>query len=107
MKQPLFYFRYIDDIIGIWEHTEEELNEYVRVANSIHQNISLTLRASRNQIEFLDVMLKIDSQNILSTTLFEKPSNAFLYLHNSSNHPNHTKKKIAYGLALRAKKICS
>ena len=30
-----------------------------------------------------------------------------MYLHKDSNHPNHTKQKIAYGLALRAKRICS
>ena len=60
-KQPTVYLRYIDDIIGIWEHTEEDLIEYVRVANSIHSNISLSLRFSKTQIEFLDVMLKIDS----------------------------------------------
>ena len=38
-KQPTFYARYIDDIIGIWEHTKEELEEYLTLANSIHQNI--------------------------------------------------------------------
>lgn len=45
-KKPTFYGRYIDDIIGIWEHSEEELQDYVSVANSIHKNIDLVLRFS-------------------------------------------------------------
>ena len=49
----------------------------------------------------------MNPQNLMSTSLFEKESNAHQYLHKSSNHPNHVKDKIAYGLALRAKRVCS
>ena len=65
------------------------------------------MRNSENQLDFLDVNVRLSSNNQLSTELYEKDTNAYMYLHNSSNHPVHTKNKIAYGLALRAKRICS
>ena len=62
-KQPTFYGRYIDDIFGIWEHSKEDLENYVALANSIHEKIQLTLRWSKSSIEFLDVLLKIGPKN--------------------------------------------
>ena len=51
--------------------------------------------------------MSIDTSININTKLFEKDSNAYMYLRKKSNHPYHTKQKIAYGLALRAKRICS
>lgn len=65
------------------------------------------LRSSSKKIDFLDVLIEKDAHNIIKTKLFEKETNAYQYLHRKSNHPRHTKEKIAYGLALRAKRICS
>lgn len=52
-------------------------------------------------------MVSLEENNVISTTIYEKDSDAFLYLHDESNHPEHVKTKIAYGLALRAKRICT
>lgn len=106
-KKPLTFWRYIDDIWGIWEHGEEELLKFQACANTIHENIQIVLRHSQKEIEFLDVKTLLNDNNKITTDLYEKKSNAHLYLHQKSNHPNHTKDKIAYGLAIRAKRICS
>ena len=56
-KTPLAYFRYVDDIWGLWTGNEKDLKEFHNKANSVHNNIIVDLRFSRENIEFLDVLL--------------------------------------------------
>ena len=58
-------------------------------------------------IDFLDVNIGLGLDNSISTQLYEKETNAYMYVHEKSNHPRATKENIAYGLALRSKRICS
>ena len=38
-KKPMIFFRYIDDIFGIWSHSEEDLYQFLNLANNIHPYI--------------------------------------------------------------------
>ena len=105
-NRPSSYYRYIDDIWGVWNYGEEKLLEFVRIANEIHPNIKLELRYSKQTIEFLDVQISIENGHF-KTDLFTKETDRHLYLHKSSNHPWKTKEAIPYGLGLRLKRICS
>ena len=105
-KKPLIFLRYIDDVFGIWQHTEEELHQFHRTANSIHPKIQLDLKVATNQIEFLDVLVEVQ-ENCLQTRIYAKPTDKHLYLHSKSDHPETTKRAIAYGLGIRARRICS
>ena len=105
-KKPALYLRFVDDIFGIWEGNEEELKQFQETANKIHPRIQVELTYSKTQIEFLDVLVKIREGNI-DTTIFEKPTDRHMYLHNRSDHPRTTKNAIPYGLGIRAKRICS
>ena len=105
--KPSVYFRFIDDIFGVWLHGEEELNEFHRRANNVHSKTEVDLRVSRSEIEFLDVMVKLGTDGYIETDLFEKPTDSKSYLHFSSDHPSHMKKAIPYGLGLRMKRICT
>lgn len=98
--------RYIDDIFGVWQHGKAALETFQKTANEIHKNIKVELRFSNNKIEFLDVLTKIEN-NKISTDLYEKETNSHNYLHASSSHPHHIKNSIAYGLSIRAKRICA
>ena len=49
-------------------------------------------------------MFKVD--NKLRTKVYVKPTDRQSYLHSKSEHPNSTKKSIAYSQALRFNKIC-
>lgn len=105
-KLPLEYFRYVDDVWGLWTHGIESLKTFHELGNNLHPRIKLELRYSAEKLEFLDVMTKIQN-GILITDLYTKPTDKHLYLHKNSSHPESTKKSIPYGLALRAKRICT
>lgn len=104
--KPLKFYRYIDDIWGLWEHGEQSLLEFNVLANQIHPNIKTEIRYSKDHLQFLDVSTKIEHGCIIND-LFTKPTNNHNYLHEKSCHPNYCKKGIAYGLGIRAKRICT
>ena len=72
-KQPMVYYRYIDDGFGIWLHGEDALKQFCEFANEIHQNIKVELRYSKEKIEFLDTMVMLDEGSIV-TDLYTKPT---------------------------------
>ena len=45
--QPLVWWRYIDDIFMIWEHGEEELQNFLETLNCYHPTIKFTAEYSR------------------------------------------------------------
>ena len=103
--KPFFYKRYIDDGFGIWDGDLKSLQNFQEYANKIHENIKNQLRWSRNQVEFLDTLVKLDNGHIY-TDLYVKPTDKQLYLRQDSCHPSHTKKSLAYGLGIRIRRIC-
>ena len=104
---PHKWYRFIDDIWGIWLHGEDNLRAFHDMANSIHPNIKVDLRVSESCIEFLDVEVRLNGSGHITTTLFSKPTDARAYLHYSSDHPPHVKRAIPKGLGIRMKRICS
>ena len=61
---------------------------------------------SNNKVEFLDVSVIFENGKI-KTDLYSKPTDAFLYLNKSSNHPKHVIKNIPKGQFIRLRRICS
>ena len=104
--KPWVWWRFIDDIFFIWEHGEESLISFVDYLNSIHPTLKFTTKYSRNQIEFLDVMVFKEGCSI-RTDLFVKETDTHQYLHFTSCHTYHTKSGIPYGQALRLRRIIS
>ena len=45
--KPHTYFRYVDDIWGIWLHGEKKLKKFHDLANSIHPRIKIELKFSK------------------------------------------------------------
>jgi hypothetical protein len=54
LKQPLSWFRFIDDVDMKWIHSDKELDECFEHANSIHQSIKFTHEVSKTKMSFLD-----------------------------------------------------
>ncbi len=99
--------RYIDDIIMIFDHGEDELKKFLSHLNTLHPTIKFTFEYSRASINFLDVHVTKNTTGHLMTDLFVKPTDSHAYLNYSSCHPRHIVNSIPYSQALRIIRICS
>ena len=103
--QPCFQRRLIDDIIIIWEHGEDALNELYTYLNGADKNIKFEMTSSKKEVHFLDTYITINEERTLETKVYTKPTDRQSYLHFNSDHPDHVKKAIPYGQALRIRRI--
>ena len=88
----IVWWRYVDDILAIWEHGEENLHKFISHINSFHPTIKFTYDFSKLSINFLDV----EVHNKLVTDFFVKPTDTHQYLEASSCHVFHSKRAIPY-----------
>jgi hypothetical protein len=100
-EKPTMYFRYIDDIFGIWEGTIENLVKFVNLVNAVDENIQVTLCSSFTDVQFLDIIIFKDTNLKLATTVYLKPSSSLRLIGPRSLHPNHTKHGIILSQILR------
>ena len=100
------WWRYIDDIFFLWEHGEEKLKKFMEYLNEKRSTTKLTAEWSQISINFLDVTVSLTGGKT-TTDLYVKAADSHQYLHSSSCHPYHCKKRIPYSQALRLNRICS
>lgn len=98
---PLVWWRYIDDIFMIWQHSREELCSFLDALNGFHETIKFTAEISETSVNFLDTTVRKDENDSITTDLYTKPTDSHLYLHYSSYHPKHQKQSLPYSQALR------
>lgn len=109
--RPLHYFRYLDDIWGVWNHTEAEFYQFLDKLNQYSDSINLTATLSSDSIDFLDTTtfkgphftdtLKLDIR------VFFKETDSHSLLYKSSYHPKHTFAGLVKSQLLRFKRICT
>ena len=104
--KPYPWWQFIDDIFFIWEHGEKKPKEFIDVLNKKHPTIKFTAEWSKTQINFLDVTVYLQNGNI-KTDPYVKSTDTHQYLHSSSCHPYHCKKRIPYSQTLHLYRICS
>ena len=104
--KPFVWWRYIDDVFMIWQHGKEKLENFLSYINSIHPTIKFTAEYSDKQINFLDITVTLEGDQLI-TDLYVKPTDTHQYLHASSCHVFHSKRAIPYSQALRLNRICS
>ena len=51
--------RYIEDTYFIWEHGEDSLKQFIETLNAFDLTIRFTAEWSREEINFLDVNVKL------------------------------------------------
>ena len=76
----------------VWITSESELRKFMNEINQKHQSIKFDFKFSKENIEFLDTLVYIDSNKRLQTTLYKKPTDCQNYLHGKSAHPFSLKK---------------
>ena len=96
-RKPFFYKRYIDDEFGIWDGDQKSLQDFQEYANNIHENTKIQLRWSRNQVEFLDTLVKLDNGHI-NTDLYVEPTDKQIYVRQDSCHTRRNHSRTDSGL---------
>ena len=103
---PLFLKRYIDDIFGIWRHSEDQLHTSIQHLNSTNPNIKVSISHNLHSINFLDCNV-FKNHSKLSTKVFFKPTDTHKLLHPKSYHPAHVFKGIVKAQLLRYIRLSS
>ena len=80
--------------------------EFETHLNQSVDSIKFETDISTTEVHFLDVILKLDNDN-LETSLYTKPTVAHNYLSFKSCHPKNCKKVIPYSQFLHVRRICS
>lgn len=110
-KKPLYYYRYLDDIWGVWTHSEDDFEHFLCTLNT--HNPSITLKATKhfNSVDFLDTTTYKGplflTNNILDVKVFFKKTDTHALLHRSSFHPKHTFAGLIKSQLLRFHRICT
>ena len=106
-KKPTLWLRFIDDILMIWGHGKQALQDFKQLANNIHPTMKFSFNSSEQEIPFLDTIIYRGRDNNILTRLYHKPTDNKQYLHFNSAHPCRQKKSVPYGQLIRCKRICS
>ena len=102
--KPIFYRRYVDDILAVFNN-EEEAKKFFNYLNQQHENIKFTMEInSDNKIAFLDTLIcNIDTD--LTTKVYHKPTYTGLLLNFNSFAPFSYKNNLIKCLIDRTFKI--
>ncbi|KAL2076549.1 hypothetical protein ACEWY4_027852 [Coilia grayii] len=110
-KTPLIYKRYLDDLFGIWTHSEEDFNHFIQILNSQHPKIKLKQNLQPVCVEFLDtVVFQIstpEGASKLATRVYFKDTDRHALLHRRSFHPRHTFRGLIKAQLIRFHRICT
>lgn len=110
-KVPLVYFRYLDDVWGVWQHSRQEFEEFLGVLNAHHASIKVKAVVEDSAIDFLDTTVykgpDFQATGRLETKVFFKATDTHALLHQQSYHPRHTFRGIVLSQLLRFRRICS
>ena len=86
-KRIIFYTRYIDDILIIYNTAQISLDTITHYANTINNNLQLCLTPEQNnRVSFLDLAI-IKNTPHLETDIFWKPTTMYTTISYLSNHP--------------------
>lgn len=103
-KHIIMYRRYIDDLIFIWDGTEDDFNTFTAYLNTNDFGVELSGKISAAKIEYLDVELSSIKDNITSKTYF-KPVDSLLDY--KSAHYKKWLNNVPFGQFRRLRKNCT
>ena len=104
--KPRLWWRYRDDVFDIWTPGLEKLLEFTSYINFLYPTIKFELVYSDISLNVMDLTVHL-REGYIVTDIYSKSADGHLYLPFPSSHPNHCKKAILYGVALRIKRNCS
>ena len=110
-KTPFTYLRYLDDIFGIWTHSEEDFQQFIQTLDTFDPSIRLKYTQSYDTVDFLDTTVykgaNFTQTHILNLKVFFKETDTHALLFKTSFHPRHTFKGLIKSQLLRFSRICT
>lgn len=111
IKKPLHYYRFLDDIWGVWQHSEQDFEMFLKTLNDHNASIRLKSTISKTSIDFLDTTTfkgtNFINDHKLDIRVFFKPTDTHALLFKTSFHPKHTFAGIVKSQLLRFHRICT
>jgi len=105
------YSRFLDDIFALFHGTMQQVKQLENYLNTLIPDIHITLTASTETTNFLDVTIykqyNHDGTCTLQTRTYFKPTHTHQLLHASSYHPRHTFNAILKSQFIRFKRLSS
>ncbi|KAE8280152.1 hypothetical protein D5F01_LYC22294 [Larimichthys crocea] len=109
--KPLLYFRYLDNIFGLWNNTQENFLEFFNILNTHHPKIKLKYNLQTFTVEFLDIRVFFaesgGQSKTLATKVYFKDTDRHALLHKTSYHPKHTYRGLIKSQLIRFHRICT
>ena len=107
--KPLHYYRFLDDIWGVWTHSREEFDTFIHTLNTHHPSITVKFEIDGSLINFLDTVTykgpNFGLTGKLDIKVYFKTTDSHALLHKSSFHPKHTFRGIVKSQLLRFHRI--
>ena len=104
-EKPIFWRRFIDDVISMWDTSREKIEDFLPQENSFHPMIKFTAEISETETTFLDTKVykggRFNRESILDVRTDFKPTETFQYTNFYSCHPAGVTKGFIKGEALR------
>lgn len=91
--KPSRWYRYIDDIFGIWPHGFMQFCLFINFINNFDSDIQVSPFISYDNVNFLDVNV-FKHKNLLLYRSYIKETSSLKTLPYSSFHPNHVAKGV-------------
>uniref|UniRef100_A0A803JPB3 Reverse transcriptase domain-containing protein n=1 Tax=Xenopus tropicalis TaxID=8364 RepID=A0A803JPB3_XENTR len=106
LRSIIFYKRYVDDLLLVWQGSELDFSDFVSSLNENSLNLRFTSDFNQTSIAFLDLKL-VASGHSIETTTFRKACAGNSLLRADSCHPQHLFKGIPLGQFYRIRRNCS
>lgn len=110
-KKPLYYFRYLDDIWGVWTHSRKDFGTFLSTLNKHNKSIKLKSTTSFTSVDFLDTTTykghEFHNTQRLDVRVFFKETDTHALLFKTSFHPKPTYAGLVKSQLLRFHRICS
>ena len=93
MKYGIIYYgRYVDDILVIYDDDSDQSSEILNSFNNIHSKLHFTLEKEiNNSINFLDLKITKTNNKYISFDIFRKPTTSKVSINKNSIHPYNQK----------------
>ena len=103
--KPIFWKRFIDDVIFMWNTSRDKIKDFLLKANSFHLTIEFMAKISETETMFLGTKVykgdRFNKESFLDVRTHFKPTETFQYTNFYSCHPPGVTKGSIKGEALR------